>query len=469
MPKKGKAKAAAGPVGAAPDPMPASGTSKQQEADEKAANERLWKERAEANKQKAEQSHRQDQNWSARLQEKQRQQEKESREKLRTDKKWEKELQAARDRAKAEGVLQAEDWGDGWWVKLPGDLWKEVQTECWCSLCDKQLNDASLEAHLQSEGHRRKVAWHQPTPAAAGAASTGASRPTAAPGSNSEARAPRGATGPADSRVPTAPMEEWQEVAPAGVRCIPCGKVIDDNHLATDDHKNRLAHWLDSQRARRFGRPAPDLPYLAWVPWELPDGERCLKCLLCGKWVQDETSHIGSFQAPAGSKDHQKNLRNCSVKDPWYQANVVAERRKWHPDEPSAAPTARAAAPERTALAAATPAPWASQAASPTPSRWGKAAAPAAAAPAAAPAAVHTRAPAPAPAAAPPARADSLMAPAPEDGPPLPPGWEAGLADGKPYYFNRDSGESMWEPPPVGSPPPLPRTAPRDPGDLIEV
>ena len=68
-----------------------------------------------------------------------------------------------------------------------------------------------------------------------------------------------------------------------------------------------------------MGRPAPELPCLAWVPFDFmkPGGERCLKCLLCNKWVQGEKSHTGSFQAPAGSKHHPRKLRNCDVEGTW--------------------------------------------------------------------------------------------------------------------------------------------------------
>ena len=81
--------------------------------------------------------------------------------------------------------------------------------------------------------------------------------------------------------------------------------------------------------------PAPELPHLAWVPSEEndPDSERWQKCLLCDKWVNDEHSHSGTRQASEGSKGHQKNLRNYPPGSPWYERNVVQERRKWHPEQ----------------------------------------------------------------------------------------------------------------------------------------
>jgi len=81
--------------------------------------------------------------------------------------------------------------------------------------------------------------------------------------------------------------------------------------------------------------PAPREPHLAWVPSEEddPDSERWQKCLLCDKWVNDEHSHSGARQASGGSKGHQRNLRNYPPGSPWYERNVVQERKKWHPEQ----------------------------------------------------------------------------------------------------------------------------------------
>ena len=85
--------------------------------------------------------------------------------------------------------------------------------------------------------------------------------------------------------------------------------------------------------ARGLRYPVPELPHMAWVPSEELDleSERWQKCLLCNKWVNDEHSHSGTRQAPDGSVGHQKNLRNYPPGSPWYERNVVEERRKWHP------------------------------------------------------------------------------------------------------------------------------------------
>jgi len=74
-------------------------------------------------------------------------------------------------------------------------------------------------------------------------------------------------------------------------------------------------------------RLPPDEPYLAWVPADDGSGKHWLRCLLCEKWVEDEVSHSGSEEAPAGSQEHQKRLRWWS----WYAAGVAEERLKYHP------------------------------------------------------------------------------------------------------------------------------------------
>ena len=92
--------------------------------------------------------------------------------------------------------------------------------------------------------------------------------------------------------------------------------------------------------ARGLSYPEPELPHLAWVPSEEHDleSERWQKCLLCNKWVNDEHSHSGTRQAPDGSVGHQKNLRNYPPGSPWYERNVVEERRRWHPAQARAQP-----------------------------------------------------------------------------------------------------------------------------------
>lgn len=172
--------------------------------------------------------------------------------------------------------------------------------------------------------------------------------------------------------------------------CTFCDKHLNDStlegHIDGKDHKKK-ASWHMPQQAPatiapavavakspvlKPGYVAPALPYLAWVPADdtKPAGERWLKCLLCQKWVQDESSHIGTQQNPAGSKEHVKNLRNYGPGDEWYEQTVVRERLRFHPETssrgPGGPPTVSAPTSARPAFQA-TQAPWAKQPPAPSP------------------------------------------------------------------------------------------------------
>jgi len=322
------------------------------------------------------------------------QRQKEDRAKERETKKWEQSVRVAKVRALKEGVVEAEDGGETWWAQLPDNTWKEVTGQFYCVHCSKQLNEGTLEAHLNSDGHQKKLAWIgvAPDPGPQGPPL----RPTQALACPPCWPTPR----------PGAALEDWQERTQEGhIRCIPCGKVIDESHLAKEDHVNRLERWREMQRVQRCGYPEPELPYVAYVPCEEsnPNGERWLKCLLCSKWINDDVSHSGTAEAPHGSKEHQKNLRNYTPGDPWYEEHVTRERLRWHP-------------PQRG-----------------QPSQ-------------------------PAPAGQPASAAQGD----------LPAGWEAARdPTGKMYYFNRNLGKTQWErPAPAEVPapaPPQPRGPPAPP------
>eukprot|EP00930_Biecheleria_cincta_P065796 TRINITY_DN51701_c0_g1_i1.p1 TRINITY_DN51701_c0_g1~~TRINITY_DN51701_c0_g1_i1.p1 ORF type:complete len:326 (+),score=53.79 TRINITY_DN51701_c0_g1_i1:41-1018(+) len=134
-------------------------------------------------------------------------------------------------------------------------------------------------------------------------------------------------------------LEDWQELAADGLRCKPCRKMIDSAHLETPDHAVRLLRWQQEHQAEASGYPEPELPYLAYIPYE-GFSTRQLTCLLCrnskrpeGAWVADLTIHCGTHEQPAGSKEHNKNLRNYPPNDPWYVENVINVRRRWHPPQ----------------------------------------------------------------------------------------------------------------------------------------
>ncbi|CAJ1365735.1 unnamed protein product [Effrenium voratum] len=274
--------------------------------------------------------------------------EKKAREKAREENKWKKQLEEAKQRAFKEGVKQGEWWADQCWVQLEGGLYKEIQGDYFCTLCSKQLNDNTLEAHIASDAHKRKTTWALDPGQGAAAVSMLALPATSA---TSAAR-------PAPVPQPSAALEQWQEIRADGlVVCKACNKVVDENHIQTDDHKRRLQSWFEQETLRKSGYEAPELPYLAWVPCDPsdPSSERWKKCLLCQKWVQDDFSHTGTADKPQGSKDHMKNLRN-HMGTLWYEENVLKVRRKYHPE-----PTVRTVSAAKASPPPA--APWANYAA----------------------------------------------------------------------------------------------------------
>ncbi|CAK9016931.1 unnamed protein product [Durusdinium trenchii] len=287
--------------------------------------------------------------------------EKEQRQKQREESKWKKQLEDAKKKAFSQGVLEAYDYGDGvWWVQLQDKKWMEVQGRYYCEYCNKHLNDNTLEAHIDSEAHKKKHAWA--TPALAGPP---APPPVAAP--RGPAPAPPLTASLSPVCPPVAHLLDWQQVGPDGlVRCIPCNKVVDDNHIGTGDHCRRLEAWREYERLKKTGHPAPELEYLAWVPSidGDPNSEKWKKCLLCKKWVQDETSHCGTAANPQGSKEHQKNLRNY-MGTAWYTENVIKLRKQYHPEPNVRSSSYPAAGPASPAPWAKTPAPALANAAPP--------------------------------------------------------------------------------------------------------
>lgn len=268
--------------------------------------------------------------------ERQRQWEKEQENKMRAaaieDRKWKAECERFKARALQEGVLESEDYGDGkWWVNLGNGTYKEVQGQYYCPHCNKHLHDGTLEPHLNTDAHRRWVEWAaSPSSPATGAVPNGpahgASPSGLAPGGGCAALVPW--------HCSPCQLEPWQERLPDGcVKCLPCGRVIDDSHLASKEHQRRLNNWQEADKLHQAGYPTPELPYLAWMPEDSdPNGARHLRCLLCNKWAGDGVSHVGMPQAPGGSSQHQKNMRNwCQPGNPWYEENVVQVRRRWHP------------------------------------------------------------------------------------------------------------------------------------------
>ena len=136
--------------------------------------------------------------------------EKETRNKQREDRLWQKEADKARLQGLKEGVVENED---------------EDASQYTCTLCNKSLNDLTLRPHLDSEAHKKKVAWHFYDATSASACASATSRAALA----------------AHAWGDDWQLEEWQEKTAEGyIRCVPCGKVIDEVHIAKADHQSRL-------------------------------------------------------------------------------------------------------------------------------------------------------------------------------------------------------------------------------------
>lgn len=318
-------------------------------------------------KKKAEDSARRDRLENQWRERREAEQNKVQRSKDRENKQWEQQLAQARERAQREGVIWACSDDEKWWADLGKGLWKEVQDEFYCPHCDKHLNANTLAAHIQGQGHTKKLSWI----------------PDQGP---SAVAAPAAPTAPAAPAAPFVTSSAASSSAPG---------------------------------SRDY--PEPPFQWQAWVPWveSEPAGERCLKCLLCDKWVQDDTSHGGTHQNPAGSKEHMKNLRNYGPGDHWYEEHVVQGKLKWHPRRPSSQPAGAAAA----ARPAAAPA---SASAASSSGAWGPR-----------PSAVPVAPPAP-PAATRPA---------------LPPGWSSAITEeGKTYYYHQADRVPTWDFPTASSP-----------------
>eukprot|EP00931_Biecheleriopsis_adriatica_P103524 TRINITY_DN7834_c0_g1_i1.p1 TRINITY_DN7834_c0_g1~~TRINITY_DN7834_c0_g1_i1.p1 ORF type:complete len:418 (+),score=111.60 TRINITY_DN7834_c0_g1_i1:72-1256(+) len=264
------------------------------------------------------------------------------REKQKKQSKEDKEWQAVLHSAREQGVLEAEQWRDGeWYVDLGRSTYKLVQDHYFCPHCGEnglELSWANLESHIKGERHRRSMERREhhdapfpkampvttPTPSSMPAASSSTSQPVAQH------------------------LESWQtRDADGNIMCNLCKKPCDGKHEFSANHLGRLK-WHEFQKVNA-PFPAPSQPWLAWVPSEWNPDERELRCLLCkGKGVTDlegklTSSYKGTHGAlsPENQKDHMRKMERLDeyMKDASYWSNILAERRKYHP-EPQAAETA---------------------------------------------------------------------------------------------------------------------------------
>lgn len=163
------------------------------------------------------------------------------------------------------GLLEATgDSFGGWFVYVDGER-VEAHGQWFCPLCWKHLNEYTLMQHVESKDHIKRSEWQQ-----------------------------------------------WSSVASSSNGGTVVKKIEEDPHpLALSK-----AEYVD-----------PREEFLAWVPPDpsRPD-ERCLRCLLCQKWVQDDWSH----SLKEGSKDHRRHMENhYHFRSDWYVDNVVKLKKKY--------------------------------------------------------------------------------------------------------------------------------------------
>lgn len=174
------------------------------------------------------------------------------------------------------------------------------------------------------------------------------------------------------------------EAAPPSVQ--PAGAPEASASLSSVDWDSLAPEELEAERRKEQRHrkaqaasaeyPDPAQPWLAWARDETWGKERCLKCLICNKWVQDfdDTNTVGYKGAhgelgPGNQKDHKKKMQDLQkyMRDPAYWDPIVRERQRWHPSATaqSAQPVelARPVAASATALPAPPDVPegWAAQ------------------------------------------------------------------------------------------------------------
>lgn len=418
MPKKGKHKNEPTPSEPAPDPPQAKGFLENLDDHEKEREIEAMK----AREKKAQAAQREDMKRNWRREEAARKQKNE-------EVKWSRSVNKSLKKSVQDGILEAQENEDGkWYVKVSedDDGWVECKGQYYCPHCNKHLTDASLQGHLESNDHTRRMGWLKGNWGGNGAAPAQGAQATAGGGASGSAS--NGASGgawaapfPANNR-PHWSHESWAEpVGDGSWRCTLCNRCLDDWHVDSEPHKKRLEEFLWTKKPLAERYPDPPEEFIAWVPHNetYPD-ERGLRCLLCSKWVQDLTSHA----LRGGSQEHQKHLRNhYEVKSAWYRQEVVPLKKKWSVGGRAAPPYAAESAcspkaPAGDAAAQACEAPT-SGSATPAPAqaaRWAR---------------------------APDSQESRLAGPSTE--PPWQAVWDQG--GGKYYYWNTETNEVTWEEP----------------------
>merc|ERR1719327_2015586 len=77
----------------------------------------------------------------------------------REDVHWNRQVNKAKKKSLQDGVLEAIESNDAkWYVEVDGE-WVECSQSYYCPHCKKHLSDSTLQAHLQSDGHKKQMRW----------------------------------------------------------------------------------------------------------------------------------------------------------------------------------------------------------------------------------------------------------------------------------------------------------------------
>ena len=165
-----------------------------------------------------------------------------------------------KQKAFAQGVVKAEDWGNGsYWVQCEDQKWLKASGQYFCRLCEKHLNDASLKDHLSSEHHKKCV--HE---------KLGDHKRRLASWLEMKKLESTGYPAPELECLAWVPSIQGDETSERWLKCLLCKKFVQDDHshLGTPlnprgsrEHQSKLKNYSwyreDVLKERRKYHPCP--------------------------------------------------------------------------------------------------------------------------------------------------------------------------------------------------------------------
>jgi len=229
------------------------------------------------------------------------------------------ERQGSRKAVNNKYLLESKEWGDSWYVEHPKGAWLEVKADYFCKLCEKHINKANVQVHLDTDLHKKRV-W---------ADENEKTIVFSPPGLELAVPSSAQPTGKLvlDRDVIESRINEWDEPY---FFCLACEKIVDDFHLNSEKHLQRVHSYREANKPHE----QPDEEWLMWVPWssEQPQcqAELQMRCLLCEKFCNDEESHGTSLDQKL-SQLHRKRLLEYSK---YYREAVLRERERYNREYP---------------------------------------------------------------------------------------------------------------------------------------